>query len=153
MATHSSILAWRIPWREEPGGLQFMGSQRVRHNWDAAYVWGNHRSGAHIASSVVSPWHREDTCYYEDCYGGWIIERPNETRGTLPRRNHVKICSRKKYLLPVWITFNVLSLTYHPQPTQTSHSQWWLLVDQNQLERIHFHPKLLSIHTLHRCFY
>ena len=29
MATHSSILGWRIPWREEPGGLQFMGSQRV----------------------------------------------------------------------------------------------------------------------------
>ena len=33
MATHSSILAWRIPWTEEPGGIQFMGSQRVGHNW------------------------------------------------------------------------------------------------------------------------
>ena len=32
MATHSSILAWEIPWTEEPGGLQFMGLQRVRHN-------------------------------------------------------------------------------------------------------------------------
>ena len=32
MATHSSILAWKIPWMEEPGRLQFMGSQRVRHN-------------------------------------------------------------------------------------------------------------------------
>ena len=32
MATHSNILAWRIPWTEEPGGLQSMGSQRVRHN-------------------------------------------------------------------------------------------------------------------------
>ena len=32
MATHSSILAWRIPWTEEPGGLQSMGSQRVRRN-------------------------------------------------------------------------------------------------------------------------
>ena len=32
MATHSSILAWEIPWTEEPGGLQPMGSQRVRHN-------------------------------------------------------------------------------------------------------------------------
>ena len=32
MATHSSILAWKIPWTEEPGGLQSMGSQRVRHN-------------------------------------------------------------------------------------------------------------------------
>ena len=33
MATHSSTLAWRIPWMEEPGGLQFMGLQRVRHDW------------------------------------------------------------------------------------------------------------------------
>ena len=32
MATHSSILAWRIPWTEESHGLQTMGSQRVRHN-------------------------------------------------------------------------------------------------------------------------
>ena len=32
MATHSSILAWRIPWAEEPGRLQSMGSQRVGHN-------------------------------------------------------------------------------------------------------------------------
>ena len=32
MATHSSILAWRIPWTEEPGGLWSMGSQRVRHS-------------------------------------------------------------------------------------------------------------------------
>ena len=32
MATHSSIFAWEIPWTEEPGGLQSMGSQRVGHN-------------------------------------------------------------------------------------------------------------------------
>ena len=32
MATHSSI-AWRIPWTEEPGGLQSMGSQKVSHDW------------------------------------------------------------------------------------------------------------------------
>ena len=33
MATHSSILAWKIPWTEEPGGLQSMVSQRVGHNY------------------------------------------------------------------------------------------------------------------------
>ena len=33
MATHSNIVAWRIPWTEEPGSLQSMGSQRVGHNW------------------------------------------------------------------------------------------------------------------------
>ena len=31
MAPHSSVLAWRIPWKEEPGGLQSMGLERVRH--------------------------------------------------------------------------------------------------------------------------
>ena len=34
MATHSSILAWSIPWREEPGKLQSLGFQRVRHDSD-----------------------------------------------------------------------------------------------------------------------
>ena len=33
MEIHSSILAWRIPWTEEPGRQQSMGSQRVRHDW------------------------------------------------------------------------------------------------------------------------
>ena len=32
MATHSSTLDWKIPWMEEPGGLQSVGSQKVRHN-------------------------------------------------------------------------------------------------------------------------
>ena len=42
MATPSSILAWRIPWTEEPGGLQSMGSRRVRHDW------AQHKVGGHI---------------------------------------------------------------------------------------------------------
>ena len=36
MAAHSSTLAWKIPWTEEPGGLQSMGSLRVRHDWTAS---------------------------------------------------------------------------------------------------------------------
>ena len=40
MATHSSILAWKILWTEEPGGLQFMGLQRVRHNWATEHKQG-----------------------------------------------------------------------------------------------------------------
>ena len=33
MVPHNSILAWRVPWTEEPGGLQTMGSQKVGHSW------------------------------------------------------------------------------------------------------------------------
>ena len=41
MATHSSILAWKIPWTEEPGRLQSMGSQRVAHDWvtSLSFTW------------------------------------------------------------------------------------------------------------------
>ena len=45
MATHSSILAWRIPWTEEPGGLQPVGSQGVRH--DRATFTFTHSLGTH----------------------------------------------------------------------------------------------------------
>ena len=38
MATHASILAWRIPWTEEPGGLQSMESQRVRHDSETEHA-------------------------------------------------------------------------------------------------------------------
>ena len=37
MVTHSSILAWRIPWTRDPDRLQSMGSQRVIHNWVKEY--------------------------------------------------------------------------------------------------------------------
>ena len=48
-AIHSSILAWRIPWTEEPGGLQSMGLQKVRQVWsDLAWV----HAGTHSDSSV-----------------------------------------------------------------------------------------------------
>ena len=39
MATHSSLLAWEIPWTEEPVGLQSMGSQRVRHDCATEYTY------------------------------------------------------------------------------------------------------------------
>ena len=56
MATHSSILAWRIPWTEEPGGLQSVGLKRVGHDW-AQQQQSSARAGAPnpAASSKVEP--------------------------------------------------------------------------------------------------
>ena len=52
MATHSSILSWRIPRTEEPGGLQSMGSERVGHNWsDLACM---HQSVSSFAQSCLT---------------------------------------------------------------------------------------------------
>ena len=46
MATHSSVLAWKIPWTEELSGLQSMGSQGVRHDWVT-------ESGTHLNTVVL----------------------------------------------------------------------------------------------------
>ena len=58
MVTHSSILAWRIPWTEESGGLQFTGSQRVGHDsatslWGIAEYVGSHWSLEHVGKKVI----------------------------------------------------------------------------------------------------
>ena len=49
MATHTSILAWKIPWTEDPGRLQLMGSQTVRHDWATSLhfrkKWKNRKEG------------------------------------------------------------------------------------------------------------
>ena len=45
MATHSSTLAWKIPWTEEPGRLQSMGSRRVRHDWATSLYFSLSRTG------------------------------------------------------------------------------------------------------------
>ena len=55
MATHSSILAWRIPWTEEPGGLQSIGLQRVGHDWTTKHQ--------HIQVSI----HNSPTQYINVC--------------------------------------------------------------------------------------
>ena len=63
MATHSSTLAWKIPWMEEPGRLQSMGSHRVRHNWsDLAAV-------AATENYIESPWSsRARACHLSENY-------------------------------------------------------------------------------------
>ena len=60
MATHSSVLAWRIPGIREPGGLPSMGSQRVGHDWSdlaaAAASEDNGGRGSHARSAVLDPY-------------------------------------------------------------------------------------------------
>ena len=53
IVTHSSILALEIPWTEEPGGLQSMGSQRVRHDLE------NRRTSTNLGNTIASKRSRE----------------------------------------------------------------------------------------------
>ena len=61
MGTHSSILAWGIPWMEEPGGLQSLGSHRVRHNWSMSACtytrWSCMRAWILMHTNNVQKWH------------------------------------------------------------------------------------------------
>ena len=73
MATHSSILAWRIPWTEEPGRLWFIGSQRVGHDCsDSAHVHTNITDGRKLQ--------RHDD--QRQCgILGWILNRKSDVNG------------------------------------------------------------------------
>ena len=56
MATHSSMLAWKIPWTEEPGRLQSMGLRRVRHESDFTFTFHFHALEKEMAthSSIIA---------------------------------------------------------------------------------------------------
>ena len=78
MATHSSILAWRISWTEEPGGLPSMGLQRVRHDWatnNAQWLWISLLGGitvwrssrGDVMKSCTVSWVQDPRCYPVPC--------------------------------------------------------------------------------------
>ena len=63
MTTHSDSLAWRIPWTEEPGGLQSMGLQRVRHDWsNLARTCTHEKRGCSIVRLLWKQQHQEHVC-------------------------------------------------------------------------------------------
>ena len=70
MATHSNILACRVPWVEEPGGLQSMGCHRVGHNW-ATNTTTTNKSGKWLA-------HRKSQCirFYHHYHHSFELEAP-----------------------------------------------------------------------------
>ena len=81
MATKSSILLWRIPWTEEPGGLQSMGSRRVGHDWSALALHnpGNSHCICSCSSQLTNPW---EVSYFTRmhfygffCLGKWMCNK------------------------------------------------------------------------------
>ena len=65
MATHSSILAWRIPWTEEPGGLQSMGSQEsdmTEVTYYMSFHWERITRSLHLVSLGLCPLHPFPCC-------------------------------------------------------------------------------------------
>ena len=118
MATYSSLLAWRIPWIEEPGRLQSMGLQRVRHNW--------------VTNTFsFQPWLLKIECLID------IFSKENKTS---------QILQKKLIACCQWLNFKLLSknqnfrrLIYHLELRQfpnTSGSKCktdqWILIRKNK---------------------
>ena len=97
MVTHSSILSWRIPRTEEPGGLQSIGSQRVRHDWETDRGWISLTSGCacHIVvhirnclgwqvSDSGQPQQSSHTC---DLLGAMVLKCKSQVLQKQPRND------------------------------------------------------------------
>ena len=89
MVTHSSVLAWIIPWTEEPDGIQSLGSQRVRHNW----------SDMHMQSEPIEAkqvhWNVAGILEYVDAFGHLITgkgEPAEEGAGSSYKKEIITCC-------------------------------------------------------------
>ena len=95
MVTHSSILAWRIPWTEEPGKLQPMGSQRVGHNWNNlvcthAYI----RTHTYIRTHAFIHTHISISSLFHNLYVSVSYLTKNDWFYLLLDKNHWNIMER-----------------------------------------------------------
>ena len=81
MAIHSSILVWRIPWTDEPGGLQSLGLHRVRHNW----MTNTHmclRHCVHVLCVLILNLTSWNKCgHYKPHFGNWSTARLSCVQG------------------------------------------------------------------------
>ena len=92
MATHSSTLAWRIPWTEEPRGLQSRGLQRVRHNWAT-----NTSGSVEYALMCFKPW-----CMFHVWHHSIGKSRPQGHMSRPPSRGWGELLFHNRRLCDIW---------------------------------------------------
>ena len=96
MATRSSVLAWKIPWTQEPGGLQSMGSQRVRHDW-ATKQKTRAKLRVREEERPRGPW----ACERQGWVGTQWVVSSAASKGSRPQRSHLFTWNHPA-LLAVW---------------------------------------------------
>ena len=90
MAIHSSIIAWKIPWTEEPGRLQSMGSQRVEHDWATSHAYVH---TLYVGLPLWLSWWRIHLQCGRPGFDPWVGKIPwrrkwQSTPGLLPGESH-----------------------------------------------------------------
>ena len=136
MATHPSILAWSIPWTEELGGLQSMGSQRIRHDWviNAVRLWGPQHC-PQISPCVRHPFTAGELVVF----AGFSWLRMNSVSGSWLLVTVSGICPGdptipELLIWDLWIEILVFTLgftiSFHWSPVQPSLSLegWWSIL-------------------------
>ena len=117
MATHSSILAWRIPWTEEPGGLSSTGSQRVGHDWATSFIFifiQDHHSSLIFESLYRSHSNLELCCRTLVCKwtSGWL---PLHLLSMIPQFHQAHL---RHSLITTWTESNFLT-------RNVKKNNWW----------------------------
>ena len=111
-ATHSSILAWRIPWTEEPGGLPFMGLQRVSHNW-TTNTHRNKGTREMISNPTAPP-------------PSFSTLRPLDLKENMKPDRFNSMVALKTKFLPLWVN-NFKNQKGTVQPEKFNVSRWCLM--------------------------
>ena len=108
MATHSSTLAWKIPWAEEPGRLQSMGSQRVRHDWATSLLLFTfmHRRRKRQPSPVFLPGESQVQRSLVGCHL-WGRTELDTTEATWQQQQQQNVSSGREFRLLVHCLFVV----------------------------------------------
>ena len=136
MATHSSILAWRIPWTEWPGGLQFMGLQREGHDWSnlAPTQLLQRLNLIKIRSKLSFKCTYFILIYMEKQRGGEVL---------------AKMCHseerRASSHIPLFPTNLTLVQGHQPLPTQATGVHVLLQIYFQNLSEIHSHPGQVKV--------
>jgi len=89
MAIHSSVLAWRIPWTEEPGWLQPIGSHRIGHNWSDLACTHDMEMG--ICKPSRTSW-SQGVLWEESGEAGQALTQPSAARGQIVRLQWDYLC-------------------------------------------------------------
>ena len=118
MATHSSILAWGIPWTEEPGGLQSMGSQRVRHDWatntHVLYTSTCYLTLVSMLSQMCEVSNSQINCSDNNSYEAQYEIRSLGYKPLVPALSVVCSGSQHSCLLVPMFYWVVMPLSWHP---------------------------------------
>ena len=120
MATHSSILAWRIPWTEEPRGLQSMGSQTVRQDWGT-----NRNTHTSITSlkhfSILVPFYTWENRLRK---GKWLFEIIQRVSGRDRLWTQIFLTPRS------WCIFNFKSVNWLPGRPRVLWLMLWIRCEE-----------------------